>query len=74
MNDEHRWKLSWPGNYCLDCGIGDPFECNGDKDVLLDCPDCTGPTDPPCATCAGTGAVVNKDIVVPPCLFKEDEP
>ena len=22
----HRWKLSWPGNICLDCGEDDPFE------------------------------------------------
>lgn len=22
----HRWKLSWPGNFCIDCGIDDPAE------------------------------------------------
>lgn len=26
MKNEHRWANSWPGNYCLDCGMGDPIE------------------------------------------------
>lgn len=31
---EHDWKLSWPGNYCLKCGMDDPLE------AALCCPDC----------------------------------
>lgn len=31
---EHRWALSWPGNYCIACGEEDPMEAG------LCCPDC----------------------------------
>jgi len=26
VSGPHRWKQSWPGNFCLDCGIDDPVE------------------------------------------------
>ena len=22
----HRWAMSWPGNFCLECGSEDPME------------------------------------------------
>jgi len=47
MKKEHRWKLSWPGNCCLDCGEPDPLE---DPDILQDC-DC----EKGCEKCAWTG-------------------
>lgn len=33
---EHRWS-GWPGAWCLDCGISDPWEAalaNGDIEVI----------------------------------------
>jgi len=63
----HRWKLSWPGNFCLDCGLDDPME---GPDGLVDCPAC-GPdwteVQEDCPQCRGTGCVPNPDLVVPPC-------
>jgi hypothetical protein len=35
----HRWKNSWPGNFCLDCGEADSLE---NTDRLVDCPECFG--------------------------------
>ena len=33
-NIEHRWS-GWPGAWCLDCGISDPYEdCLASHDVL----------------------------------------
>ena len=58
---EHRWKLSWPGNFCLDCGLDDPLE--GD-DALVNCTCEAG-----CDTCSGTGCVINPNLVCPPCPF-----
>ena len=23
---KHKWKLCWPGNYCVECGMDDPVE------------------------------------------------
>lgn len=58
----HRWKNSWPGNFCLDCGEADPLE---DMERLVDCPDCFGGLlreplsgQPTCQRCHGTGCVV----------------
>lgn len=63
----HRWKLSWPGNYCLDCGISDPYESD---DALINC-DCQPPedlnADNGCKKCLGTGCLPNPDLVCPPC-------
>lgn len=57
---KHRWKLSWPGNFCLDCGIDDPFES---QEALIDCPDC----EKGCDKCRGTGCIPNPNLVMPPC-------
>jgi hypothetical protein len=59
---KHRWKLSWPGNFCLDCGYDDP---NENTDVsLINC-DCTSPDD--CLKCGGTGCQLNPNMVWEPC-------
>lgn len=63
MSGEHRWKLSWPGNFCLDCGLDDPLE---GEDALVDCPTCGGHS-LDCPVCAGTGCVVNPNLKVLPC-------
>jgi len=66
---QHRWKLSWPGNFCLDCGLDDPLE---GEDALVDCT-CAPPSDPRldngCQKCGGTGCQPNPNLVVPPCPF-----
>ncbi len=63
----HRWKLSWPGNFCLDCGMEDPLESD---DVLIDC-DCAPPEDLTqnngCLKCLGTGCILRPNIVVSEC-------
>lgn len=50
----HRWRLSWPGNVCLDCGDGDPFE------ACVATPDCV---------CIGDGVVLDDPrpaVLAPP--------
>lgn len=49
----HRWKNSWPGNFCLDCGAPDPLEEAVD-DYLVKC-NCVGG----CEKCSYTGAVLD---------------
>jgi hypothetical protein len=39
---KHRWALSWPGNYCKDCGMDEPIES------AICCPDCLFDYPPPC--------------------------
>jgi hypothetical protein len=51
---EHRWKLSWPGNFCLDCGESDPLE---DADALVNCACQKG-----CEKCKYTGTVLNSNL------------
>lgn len=58
----HRWKLSWPGNFCLDCGYDDPSE-NTDES-LINC-SCTGNAG--CDDCGFTGCVPNPNMVWEPC-------
>lgn len=48
---KHRWKNSWPGNFCLDCGEPDPLE----EAVLVNCVCVSG-----CEKCFGTGCVLSK--------------
>lgn len=53
---EHRWS-GWPGAWCLDCGMGDPFEeCLAEPGCVC-CPGQTEPCKvvcPPCP-CPGEG-------------------
>jgi len=72
----HRWKLSWPGNLCLDCGIDDPYELDN---AFTDCLVCggygLGPTEMfdgnghvgECEACCGTGCVYVEALKIPPC-------
>lgn len=67
---EHRWKNSWPGNWCLDCGIPEPIEdAMMEPDFWLDC-GCCRPEDAlpddQCTECSGTGCYVNPKYVVGP--------
>ncbi len=58
---KHRWKQSWPGNFCLDCGYDDPFE-NTDNS-LISC----GACDEGCEACSYTGCVPNPNMEWEPC-------
>lgn len=62
----HRWNLSWPGNFCLDCGYDDPVE---NSDNWVDCPECAK-TDANCAVCGDHGVIFNPDFQVPPCPYE----
>lgn len=65
---EHRWKLSWPGNFCLDCGLDDPLENTDESLINCPVPHPDNPQDPiDCDQCRGTGCVINPNLVVPPC-------
>lgn len=48
---KHRWKNSWPGNFCLDCGEPDPLE----SATLANCVCVSG-----CEKCSGTGCALSK--------------
>lgn len=71
--------MSWPGNYCLDCGLDDP---NESEDALIDCPyskfhdwaQSMGyeQLHELCDVCSGTGCVPNPNLVVAPCIWKPD--
>jgi len=68
----HRWKQSWPGNFCLDCGYDDPNETS--EDSLINCTTCVeGVVDcghlgcEECWDCNGTGCVPNPNMVWVPC-------
>lgn len=63
----HRWKMSFPGNYCLDCGAEDPVEAN--LDSLVNCDACNDGDNGDCQKCYGTGAMINPDLVIFPCLL-----
>lgn len=63
----HRWTLEFPGNHCVDCGIGDPYE---DKEmhagsILERCP-VNHEIPKYCEICGGAGMVVKK-IPIPRC-------
>lgn len=76
---KHEWKLSWPGNYCLKCGIDDPIElalAGVTNNGVIPCPDCKGqggkadcsPAWDECERCGGQGIIINPELVVPPCI------
>ena len=56
---KHKWKMSWPGNYCLKCGASDPTEeALADGVGLIDCPHC----DSGCEACCYTGCAVGPAV------------
>lgn len=68
----HKWKLSWPGNFCLRCGIDDPLEA---EDALVDCPvnHPEGKNCDHCVLCMGSGCVLNPNLVISPCIPEPTE-
>lgn len=64
----HRWKLSWPGNYCLDCGLDDPTE---NTDNWIPCPYHkameTEEEYRRCGHCGGAGLILDPDLTTPEC-------
>jgi hypothetical protein len=62
----HDWALSWPGNFCKRCGIDDPLESD-EALIRCDAPNCNEAKES-CPRCAGTGCIVNPNLVIPSCV------
>jgi hypothetical protein len=59
----HRWSESWPGDFCLDCGLEDDLDQH-----LVQCPNCLNGATEKCDKCCGTGAVIDPEYVRPECV------
>lgn len=67
---KHKWKLSWPGNFCLACGMDDPVElavAGGDDpyEIVTACPKIHDEVTADCE-CGGYGMIIDTSKV-PPC-------
>lgn len=58
--NSHKWLREWPGNFCLKCGLEDPFESSN---IFFDCNKCDGKG---CDDCSWTGCRVEAPPI-PPC-------
>lgn len=68
---KHEWKLAWPGNYCLKCGIDDPIEAavsGVTENGMVQCPECSEENRECCVRCEGQGIIINPDLVIPECI------
>jgi hypothetical protein len=61
----HRWSESWPGNFCIDCGLEDDLDQH-----LVQCQNCLNGCIEKCDKCCGTGAIIDPEYIRPGCLSK----